>query len=92
MNDKKKILFFGTTMAQNRNQHNLYKDFEDEIDLYLNNKKIINSILNVNLKIGEKNYLSNILECYKILIKKNFIHQNELKYLRAWMSDMKRLY
>ncbi len=92
MNDNKKILFFGTTMFQKRNKHNLYKDFEDEIGIYLNNKKIVNSILNVDLKSGEKNYLSNILICYKILIKKKFIHQNELKYLKAWLSDIKKFY
>ena len=92
MNDKKKILFFGTTMFQKRNKHNLYKDFEEEIGIYLNNKKIINSILNINLKKGEKNYLSNILTCYKILIKKKFIHQNELKFLNAWLSDIKKFY
>jgi len=92
MNDNKKVLFFGTTMFQERNKHNLYKDFEDEIGLYINNKKIINLVLNLNLKKGEKNYLSNILTCYKFLIKKKFIKQNELKYLRAWISDIKKLY
>ena len=92
MNDNKKILFFGTTMFQKRNKHDLYKDLEDEVGLYLNNKKIINSILKLNLKKGEKNYLSNILACYKFLIKKKFIQKNELKYLRAWISDIKKLY
>ena len=91
MNDNKKILFFGTTMFQDRNEHNLYKDFEDEMSLYLNNKKIINMILNLNLKKGEKNYLSNILKCYKLLIRKKFIKKTELKYLNAWIIDVKKI-
>ena len=33
-NDNKKILFFGTTMFQKRNEHNLLKDFEGEIPLF----------------------------------------------------------
>ena len=32
-NDNKKILFFGTTMFQKRNVHNILKDFELEIPL-----------------------------------------------------------
>lgn len=91
MNDNKKILFFGTTMFQDRNEHNLYKDFEDEISLYLNNKKIIDLILNLNLKKGEKNYLSNILKCYKLLIRNKFIKETELKYLNAWIIDIKKI-
>jgi hypothetical protein len=91
INDNKKILFFGTTMFQKRNEHNLYKDFKDEIDLYLYNKKIINLILNLNLKKGEKNYLSNILKCYKLLIKKKFIKKTELKYLNAWIFDINKI-
>ena len=40
-NDNKKALFYGTTVFQKRNEHNLFKDFEDEIPIYLNSKKII---------------------------------------------------
>ena len=91
MNDNKKILFFGTTMFQERNVHNLYKDLEDEIGLYLYGKKITNLILNLNLKKGEINYLPNILKCYQHLIKNNFIKKTELKYLNAWIFDINNL-
>jgi hypothetical protein len=91
MNDNKKILFFGTTMYQERNIHNLIEDFKDEIPMYLNNKKIINTILKIRLKKGEKNYLSNLLNCYQVLIKKKFIQKREIKYLKAWISDIKKL-
>ena len=38
-NDSKDIMFFGTTMKQFRNDHNLLNDFEQEIPMYLEDKK-----------------------------------------------------
>ena len=49
-NDNKKILFFGTTMFQKRNVHNILKDFELEIPLYLNCEMILNILLKLKLK------------------------------------------
>ena len=49
-NDKKKILFFGTTMFQNRNLHNLNSDFEQEIPMYLNNHKIYELLKKIKIK------------------------------------------
>ena len=38
--NKLDILFFGTTMFQKRNLHDLMKDFNEEIPMYINNKLI----------------------------------------------------
>ena len=59
-NDNKDIMFFGTTMKQFRNDHNLLNDFEQEIPMYLEDKKINEIISNLKLKKGEKNYLYNL--------------------------------
>jgi hypothetical protein len=90
-NDQKKILFFGTTMTQKRNQHNLMQDFEQEVPMYLNNKKIFVILSKLSLKKGEKNYLINLLKCYKALVEKKFISRKELKYLNLWIKDIKYL-
>lgn len=88
-NDRKRILFFGTTMFQNRNFHDLNKDFDQEVPMYLNNKKIFNILDKTKFIKGEKNYLKNLLKAYKILIKNNFILKEELKFLNAWINDFK---
>ena len=84
-----KILFFGTTMFQKRNFHNLSNDFKEEIPMYLNNKNIYQTLN--KLKLIKNDYLSNLLICYKSLIKNSFISQKELTYLKSWISDIKNL-
>jgi hypothetical protein len=83
------ILFFGTTMFQERNIHNLNNDFKEEVPMYLNNKNIFNSLSNLKLIKGD--YLSNLLICYKCLIKNGYISKKELIYLKSWISDIKNL-
>ncbi len=89
--DNKKILFFGTTMYQERNFHNLHKDFEEEIPMYLNNKKIYEILSQLKLKSGSNNYFHNLLISYQTLIKKGFLSKKELKYVKAWINDCKIL-
>ena len=76
-------------MFQDRNFHDLNKDFDQEVPMYVNNKKMFNILNNTKFKKGENNYLKNLLKAYKILIKYNFIHKDELKFLNAWISDIK---
>ena len=86
-NDDKKILFFGTTMYQERNYHNLIDDFEQEIPMYLNNQNIFNILSKMRFKKGIKNYLVNLKSAYKALVKSNFVSRLELKYLDLWIND-----
>ena len=76
-------------MFQDRNFHDLNKDFDQEVPMYVNNKKMFNILNNTKFKKGEKNYLKNLLKAYKILIKYNFIPKDELKFINAWISDIK---
>jgi len=90
-NDKKKILFFGTTMFQNRNLHNLNSDFEQEIPMYLNNHKIYELLKKIKLKEKKENYFENLIICYEAIIKANFISRQELKFLKLWIKDLKKI-
>jgi hypothetical protein len=84
-----KILFFGSTMFQKRNFHNLNNDFREEVPMYLNNKNFFNSLNNLKLIKGD--YLSNLLICYKSLIKNGYFQKEELIYLKAWIYDIKKI-
>ena len=90
-NDSKKILYFGTTMAQVRNEHNLMKDFREEVAMYLQNDEIYHHLEKMKLRKGEKYYLENLIKCYKSLVKKGIINKKELFFLNAWARDIKSI-
>ena len=90
-NDNKKILFFGITMKQFRNIHNLFIDYNQEVPMYLQNKNILNLLKNLKLKKGYKNYSYNLIKSYKYLIRKKIFPKQELIFLKAWIYDINKL-
>jgi hypothetical protein len=89
--DNKHILFQSPTVFQDRNIHDLMKDFESEVPVYLESQKIINLLKNIKFKNDPKKYLDNLLKCYEILIKNKIFKKEEIFYLKAWISDFKRI-
>ena len=89
--NNKKILFKGTDIIQNRNIHNLFHDYEQELLLYHNSKKIFKKLEKLNLAKGEKNYCNNLLVSYKLLSKFNIVKKNEIKFLYSWIKDINNL-
>lgn len=83
------ILFHNSTVWQNRNSHNLMKDFQDEIVGYNNNSKIITSLKNLRLKEGIENISVNMIRCYKKLIELQLIGKDEINLLCKWLKDIK---
>ena len=90
-NEGKKILFFGTTMFQKRNKHNLINDLKDELPMFVHSEKIIQIIKKLKLKKGEKFYFDNLLICYKALVKNKIFEKSELYYLKAWIKDCRKI-
>jgi hypothetical protein len=82
------ILFHEATVWQERNEHNLLRDFEDEIPGYLNNAKICSELGNLNLKAGKENLLDNLITCYDMLCDKGFVGMDEKQLIRAWAEDV----
>lgn len=85
------LLFHESTVWQDRNEHNLMKDFQDEIQGYLNNDKIIKSLESIELKKGAENLAENLLTCYNKLIEIEVIGKEEIQLLQAWLNDLKLL-
>ncbi len=90
-NDNKNILYFGTTMRQNRNNHSLINDFKQEVPMYLLNYKINQILFKLKLSKGKNNYLKNLNICYDALIKNKIILKDEKLFLNAWTKDIKKL-
>jgi hypothetical protein len=85
------ILFHEPTVWQERNDHNLMKDFEDEIPGYTNNFNICKELQNLNLKAGQAHIYDNLITCYQKLIDINVIGKEEMVLLNAWISDIKKV-
>lgn len=85
------ILFHKATVYQERNQHNLLRDFEDEIPGYLNNPEICEELQGLNLKTGPENIFDNLYLCYERLAGKEYVDSKELKLLDCWIRDLTSL-
>ena len=73
---------------QERNEHHLMRDFEDEVPGYLHNRKIADSLNSLSLRSGAENISSNLLSCYEELVRKGIFVQKELMLLQAWLNDV----
>lgn len=83
------LLFHGATVWQERNEHSLIKDFEQEVPGYLNNDKIKKLLDNVKLKSGKDEIGNNMIRCYQELISHHIISDGkELVLLKAWLDDI----
>ncbi len=82
------ILFHQSTVWQERNDHDLMKDFRDEISGYNNNAQIYTSLKELALKEGAKSIPENMMLCYGELIKLGLVGENEIILLNAWLQDI----
>ncbi len=62
------LLFHSPTVVQARNEHNLMKDFEDEIPGYLHNETIAETLMGARLKAGAAEIGNNLMRCYETLV------------------------
>jgi hypothetical protein len=82
------VLFHGSTVWQERNDHDLIKDFSDELPGYTNNSKIAKTLENLDLKSGVESIPENMKKCYSVLCRNNFIQDKELVLLDSWLQDI----
>jgi len=85
------VQFHRPTVWQERNQHNLLKDFTDEIPGYLNNAAICAALQKLKLKPGKKLLGDNLLRCYQVMIDMGLVGEQEQNLLRAWIADISPL-
>jgi len=85
------ILFHDATVYQQRNEHNILKDFEDEIPGYLNNGMICGELMKLDLKTGTSHIFENMMKCYNTFIKSGLIDKREIALLEDWVNDCKTM-
>lgn len=75
-------------VVQERNEHNLMKDFEDEIAGYLHNEKIAQILGDLKLN---SDICGNMIKCYDSLIKADIVNPKEMDSLNQWIDDIEKV-
>jgi hypothetical protein len=82
------VVFHGPEMLQDRNQHNLLRDFEQEVPGYLGNDRIRDILDRTSLLPGADEVAGNLHRCYQALTQAGIIPVAEMPLVEAWLSDI----
>jgi hypothetical protein len=85
------VLFESPTVVQERNDHNLMRDFQDEIPGYVNNRAIAEALDGLPLNAGPEHIAENLLACYELMVRREWVGRDEMRLLEAWIADLHRL-
>ena len=85
------LVFESPTVWQDRNDHNLMRDFSDEVPGYLHNRAICEGLEKLNLKPGAEAMGDNLRACYEFLVRDSFVGKNELALLDGWLADIQAI-
>ncbi|HEX8722600.1 MAG TPA: STELLO glycosyltransferase family protein [Pyrinomonadaceae bacterium] len=80
------VLFHGPTVWQERNEHDLMRDFRDEVPGYLHNDSIRAALSALSLRPGRVE--ENVAACYEKLAEMSLVGREELPLLAAWLEDL----
>lgn len=83
------IVFHQADVFQSRNEHNLHRDFIDEVPGYQSNNLIVSLLDDLTLEPGSQNVSRNMLKCYSSLVDNGLLPYTELTLLNSWISDIK---
>ena len=85
------LVFTCASAFQHRNEHDLLKDFSDEIPGYMGNVNFVKTIQKLKLKSGMENLPKNIIIIYEELIASGFFKSEEMDSLNAWIQDCEKI-
>ena len=80
------VLFHEATVWQARNEHDLMRDFQDEVPGYLQNRRIGEVLAKLDLPEGRTS--ENLRCCYEALVRSSLLDPKELPLLEAWLADL----
>jgi hypothetical protein len=85
------ILYHEPTVSQLRNDHDLMRDFRDEVPGYLHNRTIAERLSALPLKAGTEWLGGNLLACYEELARAGVMESREIPIVEAWCEDWRRI-
>jgi hypothetical protein len=82
------VVFHGPEMFQDRNTHNLLKDFQQEVPGYLSNGRIRDVLQRTELLPGESAVADNLRRCYQALVGEGLVPPDEMRLVECWLTDV----
>jgi len=82
------VVFHAAEVVQDRNEHDLMRDFSDEVPGYLNNRRIAEILEALPLEAGGGSIGANLVHCYQALVEAEMLPEKELRLLSAWLRDL----
>lgn len=83
------VLFHEASVYQERNEHNLLRDFKDEVEGYVNNAAVCERLARLEIKSGSENIGENLMKCYESFVEMGLIDKKEMILLDDWLYDLK---
>ncbi len=82
------LTFHAPRVEQERNVHDLMKDFEDEVPGYLKNEQIARTLDALTLRPRADAVADNLVRCYEALVGIGVLKPEELPLVKAWLDDL----
>jgi hypothetical protein len=82
------VLFHEATLRQDRNKHDLAKDFSDEVRGYLDNRTICAALEALDVEPGTEHLGANMRRAYELFVERGLLDEQELFFLDAWQADV----
>jgi hypothetical protein len=82
------IVFHAPEVEQVRNEHDLMRDFEQEIPGYRGNRRIAQLLERLPLEPGPERVGANLLRCYEALVTEGYVLPQELDLVGRWNADL----
>jgi hypothetical protein len=82
------VAFHSPESFQDRNAHNLLRDFEQEVPAYLHNNRIISILERAQLSSDASRIGDNLHRCYAALVTAGIMPAHEMPLVEAWLLDV----
>lgn len=82
------VLFHAATVFQERNVHDLMRDFAEEVPGYLHNTAIRDALDQVEVGAGIAHIPDNMRACYERLVALELVGRGELRLLDSWLEGL----
>ncbi len=83
------VVFHSATVYQERNEHDLLRDFADEVPGYLMNDRIRRVL--EDCALDKQDALRNLSLCYESLVKQDLLPRDELPIVASWRSEVEKI-
>jgi hypothetical protein len=85
------VAYHGRGVYQERNEHDLHRDFMQEVIGYERNDAIFSSLLKLELNPDAAKAGDNLRACYQALRELEIVDDAELELVDAWLSDLRAI-